>query len=88
MDDFYVTEAAMRMVTISYNLMSLYRQLTHQGQAQPKLPTLRFNCFAVGSWMIKKGNKAILKMSVPQKRRQWYGSLMGKIAYAKFPLSL
>jgi len=88
MDDFYATEAAMRMVTISYNLMSLYRQLTHQGQAQPKLPTLRFNCFAVGSWMIKKGNKAVLKMSVPLKRRQWYDGLMGKIGQAKFPISL
>lgn len=88
MNDFYATEAAMRMVTMSYNLMSLYRQLTHQGQAQPKLPTLRFNCFAVGSWMIKKGNKTILKMSVPQKRRQWYDGLMGKIKVAEYPLSL
>lgn len=88
MDSFYATEAAMRMVTMSYNLMSLYRQLTHRNQAQPKLPTLRFNCFAIGSWIVKKGNKTVLKMSVPQKRRQWYDGLMDKIASPQFPLSL
>jgi len=88
MDSFYATEAAMRMVTMSYNLMSLYRQLTHRNQSQPKLPTLRFNCFAVGSWIVKKGNKTVLKMSVPQKRRQWYDGLMDKVASPKYPLSL
>lgn len=88
MDSFYATEAAIRMVTMSYNLMSLYRQLTHKNQSQPKLPTLRFNCFAVGSWIVKKGNKTILKMSVPQKRRQWYDGLMDKIAKPIYPISL
>lgn len=88
MDSFYATEAAMRMVTMSYNLMSLYRHLTHQTQPQPKLSTLRFNCFAVGGWIVKQGNKTVLKMSVPQKRRQWYDGLMGKIASVEFPISL
>jgi hypothetical protein len=30
MDSFYGTEAAIRMVCVSYNLMSLFRQVTHQ----------------------------------------------------------
>ena len=88
MDKFTATEAAMRMVMIAYNLMSLFRQLTHKNQAQPRLPTLRFNCFAVGSWIAKEGNSRVLKMSVPLKRRQWYDGLFSAVNNIELPLSL
>jgi hypothetical protein len=88
MDNFYATEASMRMVMIAYNLMSLFRQVTHQNQAQPKLSTLRFNCFAVGSWLVKEGNKLILKMAVPLKRRKWYEGLFSSIRSISMPISL
>src|ERR1035437_2899820 len=88
MDDFCATETAMRFVMVAYNLMSLFRQLTLQKQPQPKLSTLRFNCFAVGSWIDKNEQKTTLKMSVPLKRRQWYDSLFSFIENTKLPLSL
>lgn len=88
MDSFYATEAAMRMVMIAYNLMSLYRLFTQQTPVQPRLHTLRFNCFAVGSWIVKQGNKNILKMSVPLKRRQWFDGLFENIKRSALPLSL
>jgi hypothetical protein len=88
MDDFCATETAMRFVMVAYNLMSLFRQLTHQKQAQPKLSTLRFNCFAVGSWISEHGRKKVLKMSVPLKRRQWYDGLFSNVQNLKLPLSL
>jgi hypothetical protein len=84
MDSFCATEVAMRFVMIAYNLMSLFRQLTHRNQPQPKLSTLRFNCFAVGSWV---QNKELI-MSVPLKRRQWYDSLFSNVNFDKLPLSL
>jgi hypothetical protein len=88
MDSFCATQTAMRFTMIAYNLMSLFRQLTHQKQAQPKLSTLRFNCFAVGSWIDTNKNGKVLKLSVPLKRRQWYDSLFAKINEARLPLSL
>ena len=84
MDDFCATETAMRFVMVAYNLMSLFRLLTLQTQPSPKLATLRFNCFAVGSWIENK----VLKMSVPLKRRKWYDSLFSLIDNTKLPLSL
>ena len=87
MDSFDATEASMRMIMIAYNLMSLFRQLTHRNQVQPKLSTLRFNCFAVGSWVTKKGNSKVLKMSVPLKRRQWYDGLFSSVNDFQMPLS-
>jgi len=88
LDSFCATETAMRFIMVAYNLMSLFRQLTHQKQAQPKLSTLRFNCFAVGSWIKNEGETLTLKMSVPLKRRQWYDSLFHNIENSNLPLSL
>jgi hypothetical protein len=88
LDSFCATETAMRFVMIAYNLMSLFKQLTHQKQAQPKLSTLRFNCFAVGSWIEEQAETMVLKMSVPLKRRQWYDGLFTNIEQAQLPLSL
>jgi hypothetical protein len=84
MDSFCATETAMRFVMMAYNLMSLFRLLSLQKQPHPRLSTLRFNCFAVGSWI----ENSTLKMSVPLKRRQWYDSLFAFIENAKLPLSL
>ena len=88
MENFCATETAMRFVMVAYNLVSLFRQLTLQTQPTPKLSTLRFNCFAVGSWIEKEGQKLSLKMSVPLKRRQWYDGLFSFIQNTKLPLSL
>jgi len=88
LDNFYATEAAMRMVMVAYNLMSLYRLFSRQTTVHPRLSTLRFNCFAVGSWVVKQGSKTILKMSVPLKRRQWFDGLFDNIRRTQLPLSL
>lgn len=84
MDDFCATETAMRFVMVAYNLMSLFRLLTLQKSPSHTLATLRFNCFAVGSWI----QNGVLKMSVPLKRRQWYDSLFAYIENETMPLSL
>lgn len=84
MDSFCATETAMRFVMVAYNLMSLFRLLTLQKHPSPTLATLRFNCFAVGSWI----ENNVLKMSVPLKRRQWYDSLFAFVENQTMPLSL
>ena len=88
MNDFWATETAMRMTTIAYNLMSLFRQLSSQTRPSPTLRTLRFNCFAVGSWIVKEGRNKVLKMSVPLKRRQWYDGLFSAVNNFSIPISL
>ncbi len=87
MRNFVATEVAMRMATIAYNLISLFRHLTPQTQPTPKLRTLRFNCFAVGSWIVKEGKNMILKLSVPLERRAWYDELFSKIDDSSPPFS-
>ncbi len=83
--EFYATEAAMRFVMIAYNLMSLFRQNVLQSKVQHKLSTLRYLCFAIGAWIVKDGNKKILKLSVPVQNRKWFDGLFDRVFNASPP---
>jgi hypothetical protein len=63
MDKFWATEAAFRTIMIAYNLMSLFRQIVLQSKSQATLRTLRFKCFALGSWITKHAGKTTLNIS-------------------------
>jgi hypothetical protein len=76
--DFYATEAAFRMVMIAYNLVSLFRQTVLNDEIQAKLSTIRFKCFAIGSWITKGGRKKVLKLSVVPRRRPWLDGLFSR----------
>lgn len=76
---FYATEAAFRMVLVAYNLLSLFRQAVLQQKIQPTLATIRFKCFALGSWIIKDGRNKVLKLSVVAKRRDWLDGLFSRL---------
>jgi hypothetical protein len=67
LNSFYGTEAALNMVMLAYNLMSLFRQNILGTHAQQKLSTLRYRLFAMGGYMVKEGNHRILKLSLAMK---------------------
>jgi len=75
---FYATDSAFRFTMIAYNLMSLFRQVILKQKVQHTLSTLRFKCFAIGSWIVKKGRKKVLKLAVVDKRRQWLDGLFAR----------
>ena len=87
MRSFYGTEAALNMVMLAYNLMSLFRQVILQEKTQPKLSTLRYKLFAIGGYMVKEGNNRILKLSLAMKRREWFLGLWGKTLQFSLPVS-
>jgi hypothetical protein len=57
LDKFWTTEAAFRTIMIAYNLMSLFRQIVFKSKSQATLSTLRFKCFALGSWISNHAEK-------------------------------
>jgi len=87
MKSFYGTEAALNMVMLAYNLMSLFRQMILQEKTQAKLSTLRYRLFAIGGYMVKDGNKRILKLSLAMKRRAWFLGLWNKTSQFSMPVS-
>lgn len=75
MQDFYSTEAALRTVMISYNLMGLFKLVALQSKANQRVTTIRLKCFSIGSWIVKSGRNEVLKMSVAMKKRVWMDGL-------------
>jgi len=73
--NFWSTEAALNLVMMAYNLMSLFRQGVLGSTIQEQLKTLRYKVFAIGGYMIKRGNVRILKLSLAMKRREWFDGL-------------
>jgi hypothetical protein len=88
LQEFYATEAAFRSVMLAYNLISLFRQVILKTKVQPRLQSIRFQCFAIGSWLGKKYRRPVLKLSLPVKRRPWFEGLFAKIVEFAPPFPL
>jgi len=86
--EFFATEAALRMVNLAYNMISLFRQVSSEKPHHQRLQTLRLNCYAVAAWMTKRGNSKVLKMAVPIKKRKWMDGIYAKVDEVSWPLSL
>jgi len=86
--DFWATEATLNFVMLAYNLMSLFRQAVLGAKVQNQMKTLRYRVFAIGGYMIKKGNSRILKLSLQMKRREWFTGLWSSAAKMSWPFVL
>ncbi|MCX8490750.1 MAG: transposase [Cyclobacteriaceae bacterium] len=75
MNKLWVAEAAFRTIMMGYNLMSLFRQIVLQGKSQATLSTLRFKCFALGSWITKHAGKTTLNISAIGEKQKWLDGL-------------
>lgn len=87
MQSFSATEATMNCVMLAYNLMSLFRQVVVCSKVQPTLKTMRYRIFATGGYLVKDGNRRILKLCLAMKRRQWFEGLWGKSKSFNLPVS-
>lgn len=78
LDAFYGTEAAFRASMLAYNIMSLFRQAILQAPVAVRMPTMRFECFALGAWVGRKGRNKMLRISLAPERRSWFEGLFAK----------
>jgi hypothetical protein len=65
------TDAAFRFILLAYNIMALFKQKVMTSQGAHQLATIRFQCIAIGSYMVQSGRKRILKLSAEGKRRHF-----------------
>lgn len=79
LNKFWATEAAFRSIMVAYNLMGLFRHLAVQSASHATLSTLRFKCFAIGSWIAKHAGKRVLKLSISGQKRIWLDGLFSKV---------
>jgi hypothetical protein len=72
---FFATEASFRFIMIAYNLISLFRQIVLKEKNQATLSSIRFKCFALGSWISRHANQRILKIALAREKRAWLDGL-------------
>lgn len=87
MKDFFATEAAYRFIMVAYNLISLFRQLVLREKNQSTLSTIRFKCFALGSWISNHAHRRTLKIALTREKRAWLDGLFDIIRTVAPPFS-
>ena len=83
--DFWSTEAMLNFVVLAYNLMSLFRQNILRTKQMPFLRTIHYQVFDIAGYMIKQGNKRILKLARDMKRRRWFKGLWSQCQDSLWP---
>lgn len=81
------TEAAFRLIMITYNIMALFKQkamLTVKGKY---LSTIRFQCIAIGSYMVSSGRKRTMKLSAEGKRRHFLEQFFSNVENLEAPFN-
>lgn len=78
-EDFGATEAAFRWVCVAYNLMSLYKIALINSKHDPTLATLKFQCIAIASYLVRHSRKTTLVMSANDRRRAFFDGLFQKL---------
>ncbi|MGH9959988.1 MAG: IS1380 family transposase [Pyrinomonadaceae bacterium] len=75
MQEFWATEAALNVVMLAFNLMSLFRQAMLKTTPPHTLATLRYKLFAQAGYITHEGRKRILKLATAMRKREWISGL-------------
>lgn len=78
-------EAAFRFVMFAYNLMSLFKQAVLNESGGKRLSTVKFQCIAIGSYLVKNGRTKRLKLSAEGKRRHFLEHFFSNLECLKPP---
>ena len=75
MREFWATEAALNVVMLAFNLMSLFRQVMLKTTKHHTLATLRYKLFAQAGYITHEGRRRILKLATAMRKREWFTGL-------------
>ena len=76
---FYPMEAAFRFIMLAYNIMVIFKQSVLTSKHSHRLSTIKFQCIALGSYVVKNGRNKMLKLSAEGKRRHFLEKIFNKV---------
>ena len=76
---FYPMEAAFRLTMLAYNVMVIFKQSLINSKHSHRLTTIKFQCIAIGSYIVKNGRNKMLKLSAEGKRRHFLENIFEKV---------
>jgi len=83
--DFGAMEAAFRYVMLAFNIMQLFKMKVMQTRKGTMLSTIRFQCIAIGSYVVKNGRKRILKLGAQDKQKHFLEHFFSNVDVLKPP---
>ncbi len=78
MRNFWATKAALSVVMLAYNLMSVFRQAVIRQKSQQTLSTLYHKVLAMGAYWgggKEESERPTLNLAVARQRRPWFEGL-------------
>lgn len=85
LQEFGAMEAAFRFVMVAYNIMTLFKQAIMNSERNHRLPTIRFQCIAIGSYLTRRSRKLVMKLSAEGRRRHFLEHLFEKLEVIRPP---
>jgi hypothetical protein len=79
LQEFYAMEAAFRFTMLAYNIVIMFRKKALVSKHKHRLSTVRFQCIALASYIVKKGRNKALKLSAQGKRRHFLEKIFEKV---------
>lgn len=84
---FGAMEAAFRFILIAFNLMAIFKQALLDKGGYKYLSTIRFQCIAIGSYLVKSGRRKEMKLSATGQRRHFLEHIFKRFELIHPPFS-
>lgn len=85
LQNFGAMEAAFRFIMVAFNIMTLFKQSIMSSPKNHRLSTIRFQCIAIGSYLIKNNRKFKMKLAAEGKRRHFLEHLFNNLEVIRPP---
>ena len=73
------TEAALMLMTVAYNFLSLFKQLIIGGDVRNRLKTLRHKMLAIPAIIEQNEDKTVVNLALHITRRSWITKICDRI---------
>lgn len=71
LQNFGAMEAAFRFIMVAYNIMAIFKQAIMSSERNHRLSTVRFQCIAIGSYLVRSGRQLKMKLSAEGRRKHF-----------------
>lgn len=86
--DIAAVDATFRLVMLAFNIMALFKQkCLVNSRSRQQLSAVRFQCIAVGAYLVKKGRNKVMKLAAEGKRRHILEYFFDQVELLKPPFT-
>jgi len=85
LQSFPAMEAAFRFIMVAFNIMTIFKQAIMLSSKNHRLSTIKFQCIAIGSYLVSSARKIKMKLAASGKRRHFLEHLFENLEVIRPP---